>query len=278
MSPYSTRQLAKLLDMPAERIRALARTALVEPRRTPRGHLRFSFQDLVLLRAAKDLLSGNCNARRVWRALRSLGRQLGEGGSLSSIRMQLQGSELLATAGSTTWHAESGQTVLDFSRSGSAATVEPLATRAAARVARAACPEPRADEWFELGIALEQTGTAGEAEAAYRRALEIDPAHVDSRVNLGRLRHSAEALGEAEALYREALVLAPGHAIAHFNLGVVLEDRGALDEATKMYEHALRLDPTLAEAHYNLARLFELRGDEQAALRHLSSFKRLRKR
>jgi tetratricopeptide (TPR) repeat protein len=278
MSSYSTRQLAALLGMPAERIRALARTALVAPRRTPRGHLRFSFQDLVLLRTAKSLLNGNRNARRVWRALRSLGRQLGASRSLSSIRMQLQGSELLATAGRTTWHAESGQTVLDFSRAGSAATVEPLAPRAAARAGRAARREPSAEEWFELGIALEQTGTAGEAEAAYRRAFEIDPAHVDSRINLGRLRHAAEALEEAEALYREALGLAPGHAIVHFNLGVVLEDRGTLDEATKMYERALALDPTLAEAHYNLARLFELRGDERAALRHLSSFKRLQKR
>jgi tetratricopeptide (TPR) repeat protein len=274
MRAYSTRQLAALLGVQPHRVRAWARTGLVEPDRTPRGHLRFSFQDLVLLRTTKHLLTSERGARRTWRALRNVVRQLRGGRPLSSIRMRFEGAELLASAGSTTWDAESGQTLLDFSGD-SGADVAPLRRRVAEHARPTA---PTAQEWFDLGIALEETGGAPEAEAAYRQALSVDPSHIDSRINLGRLRHAAHALGEAEALYRQALNRDPAHAIAHFNLGVVLEDRGAYGEAIEMYKRALGLDATVREAHFNLARLYEQSGDKQAALRHLSSFKRLEDR
>jgi tetratricopeptide (TPR) repeat protein len=274
MRAYSTRQLAVLLDVQPNTVRAWARAGLVEPHRTPRGHLRFSFQDLVLLRTAKRLLDVEGNARRIWRAVRNLARQLRDGRPLCSIRMRFEGAELLATAGSRTWDAESGQTLLDFSRA-PAADVAPLRRDPSAPAQRT---QPTAEEWFELGIALEQTGAAADAETAYRQAILAEPPHVDSLVNLGRLRHAAQALSEAEVLYRQALGLAPEHAIAHFNLGVVLEDRGLIDVAMETYKRALNLDPTIGEAHFNLARLYELSGDDQSALRHLSSFKRLQDR
>lgn len=273
MRAYSTRQLASLLGVQPDRVRAWARTVRIEPDRTPRGHLRFSFQDLVLLRTAKHLLSAQQGARRTWRALRNLARQLGSGRPLSSIRVRFVGPELLASAGSTTWDPESGQTLLDFSRE-HGTKVAPLRRRAAPRAPR----QPTAEEWFELALALEQTGGAAEAEAAYRQAIAADPSHVDARINLGRLRHAAHVLGEAETWYRQALELDPDNAIAHFNLGVVLEDRGAFEDAIEMYKRALALDGTLGEAHFNLARLYEQSGDEQSALRHLSSFKRLEDR
>lgn len=273
MSAYSTRQLAALLDLPPKRIRALARAALLEPARDSRGHLLFSFQDLVLLRTAKALLNAHGSARRIRRAMRNLGLQLGEGKPLCSVRMHLQGSDLLATAGNTTWAPESGQTLFDFSHRREKGSVEPIATPAASA---AESSEPSAEEWFELGLALEQSGAVSDAEAAYRRAFAVDPAHVDSRINLGRLRHQARALEEAAGLYRQALALDPSHAIAHFNLGVVLEDGGEIEAAIETYQCAAALDPKLGEAHYNLARLFELRGDERSALRHLASFKRIK--
>ncbi len=274
MTPYSTRQLATLLEVRPERIRALARRAEVTPARDERGRLHFSFQDLVLLRTANDLARDAACPRRVWRALRSLGRQLRDGTPLSAIRMRIEGGRLLATSAQTTWVPESGQTLFDFARAGAPPKVEALSPRAAARAVR---QQPTAEEWFELGIALEQSGAEADAEAAYRQAFTTDPAHVDARINLGRLRHAAQALDEAESLYREALGLEPTHAVACFNLGVVLEDHGRLEDAAASYERALGLDPELAEAHYNLARLCELAGDERAALRHLASYRRLKR-
>src|SRR5690606_192386 len=102
MKAYSTREIAELLGMPPERIRALARAAFVNPQRDARGHLRFSFQDIVLLRTAQGLLSSDRNPRRVWRAMRTLGGQQHNGRPLSSVRMRLEGSDILVSAGNTT--------------------------------------------------------------------------------------------------------------------------------------------------------------------------------
>jgi len=276
MRAYSTREVAELLGVAPERVRALARTVIAEPARDERGRLRFSFQDIVLLRQAQGLLNGNGHPRRVWRAMRKLNRQL-HGRPLSSIRLRVEGKDVLVSASNTTWNPESGQTLFDFSvdRSQPATSVSLAERRSAALASRLA---KSADDWFELGIALESVGATLDAEAAYRNAFRVDPSHVDSRINLGRMRHAARALAEAETLYREAIALSPKHGIAHFNLGVVLEDKGSIDEAMREYHAALECEPPVAEAHFNLARLFEQRGDQRMALRHLASFKRLKDR
>lgn len=271
MKAYSTREVADLLGTTPERIRALARSALVDPSRDARGRLRFSFQDIVMLRTAQGLLRQRSGAKRVWRAIRTVGRQLHDR-PLSAIKMHLEGDEVLVSAGNTTWNPESGQTLFDFSGEVSAERVSLAEKRSAALASRLA---KSGEDWFELGVALESVGATLDAEAAYRNAFHVEPANVDSRINLGRLRHAARALDEAESLYRDALELCPRHGIALFNLGVVLEDKGAADEAMEAYRQALGCEPPVIEAHYNLARLYEERGDEQAALRHLASFKRL---
>ena len=274
MRAYSTREVADLLGTTPERVRALARTAVVNPQRDARGRLRFSFQDIVLLRAAQGLLKGNGSPRRVWRAMRTLGRQL-DGRPLSSIRMRVEGADLLVSASNTTWNPESGQTLFDFSQVSGADSVSLAEKRSSALASRLA---KTADEWFELGVALESVGATLDAEAAYRNAFRMDKAHVDSRINLGRMRHAAQALREAESLYRQAIAFCPGHGVAHFNLGVVLEDEGLIEEAMHMYQRALACEPPVPEAHFNIARLYEQRGDQRAAIRHLASFKRLKDR
>ncbi len=276
MRAYSTREVAELLGVAPERIRTLARTVLKGAARDPRGRLRFSFQDIVLLRQAQRLLSANRHRRRIWRAMRTLQQQC-DGRPLSSIKLRLEGANVLISSSNTTWNCESGQTQFDFSAGQSQPTTSvSLAERRSS--ARAAPLASSADDWFELGIALESDGETIDAEAAYRNALRVDTSHVDSRINLGRMRHAAGALEDAEALYREAIALSPQHGVAHFNLGVVLEDTGSTDDAMRQYQAALASDPPVAEAHFNLARLFELRGDQRAALRHLSSFKRMKDR
>ncbi|MFO7287579.1 MAG: tetratricopeptide repeat protein [Gammaproteobacteria bacterium] len=274
MKAYSTREVAELLGVAPARVRTLARSVIPEPARDERGRLRFSFQDIVMLRQAQGLLNGHEHPRRVWRVMRALRRQLG-GRPLSSIKMRVEGREVLVTASNTTWNPESGQTLFDFSSEPRAERVSLAERRSVALASRLA---KSADDWFELGVALESVGATLDAEAAYRNAFRVDKRHVDSRINLGRMRHAARALAEAEALYREALELEPGHGIAHFNLGVVLEDVGDIDGAMSEYRRALECDPPVPEAHFNLARLLEQRGDTREALRHLASFKRLKDR
>jgi tetratricopeptide (TPR) repeat protein len=272
MKAYSTREVADLLGLSVQRVRALVRAGIVTPQSTTAGHHSFSFQDLVLLRTAQGLEAANVPQRRVLRALKALAAQLPSDRPLSAMRVQIHGDRVTVRDNNTTWEPESGQTLLDFSIRELGEKVAPLARDAAQRALDVA---GNAEELFQAALESEQTGATTDAEAAYRRVLDATPDHVAARINLGRLRHVARALEEAERLYREALELEPSHPTARFNLGVVLEDRGATNEAIEEYREAVRLDPRVADVHYNLARLYQQVGDQQAAIRHFSRFKAL---
>ena len=140
--------------------------------------------------------------------------------------------------------------------------------------------------WLARGLELEERDPVA-AMACYRRALSKYPSYADAHINLGRLLHQQGDLAPAERHYRLALA-SEAAALPWFNLGVVLEDQERSDEAIAAYREALALDDTLGEAHLNLARLLDRRGrgaaasgaaaDLQAAVRHLSTYRRLRRR
>ena len=67
MKSYTTSDVARLLGLSAGRVRSLARAGVLSPDRGPRGALRFSFQDLVLLRTARALSEARLPARRIQR-------------------------------------------------------------------------------------------------------------------------------------------------------------------------------------------------------------------
>lgn len=69
-----------------------------------------------------------------------------------------------------------------------------------------------------LGIALKNTGNRIEAEAAYRRAIQIDPKYEEAYYNLGVLL-KGDRPSEAQTLFRSALELVPTYGIAYRELG-----------------------------------------------------------
>src|SRR5262249_5351312 len=60
---------------------------------------------------------------------------------------------------------------------------------------------------------------------------------------------------EAEACYRKAIELKPDYAEAHYNLGNSLAQQGDLSAAEACYRKALELRPDLAEPHCNLGQV-----------------------
>ncbi len=258
-----------MLGLPETRVRSFARAALVPTRRGPRGELRFSFHDLVLLRAASGLLSAKVPPRRVRRALARLREQLPEGHSLAAVRIFAAGDRVVVRDGRAVWQPDSGQALLDFGVSDLAERVSPLLRRAAGTASSLT-----AEGWYEWGCDLED-GAPEQAKEAYRRALELDPSHPGAHLNLGRLLHESGEPAAAEAHYRRALEARPGDAIAWFNLGVALEDRGHPEAALAAYERALAGDAGLADAHHNAARLCERLGRRSETLRHLGAYRRL---
>lgn len=192
---------------------------------------------------------------------------------MTAVRIGVEGSRIVAEDGTRRWQPESGQGLLDFSAAVLADEPVPE-VRGAFLKADSAEPGFSAEDWFEWGCELE-TGSPAEAIAAYRKALELDPACSDAHVNLGRLLHESGDASGAAAHYESALESRPDNAVAEFNLGVALEDLRKLPEALLAYQRAVRLDPENADAHFNAASLAEKLGRSAEALQHLRTYRKL---
>jgi tetratricopeptide (TPR) repeat protein len=266
MSEFGVRDVERMLGMPRSAVLALVHAGFVSPQRGPRREYRFSFQDLIVLRAARALRAAKVPARRITRSLRKLRAELPESVPLSGLRISAVGDRVVVREGAAQWQADSGQYVL--------ALDVKVADGALSVLERAPQRREGPDDWFRRGLAAESESAAAGREA-YERALELEPGHAAARANLGRLLHEAGNLGAAEHVYREGLRRAPDDATLRFNLGVLLDDAGRRDEAIAAYEAALRIDPRFADCHYNLALAHEAAGNERGAIRHMAEYRRL---
>lgn len=244
----------------------------------------FSFQDIALLRSARELLDAEVPARKVRQTLEALRAHLPPERPLSAVNLTARGGRVVVREDSKAWEADTGQLELGLGTppAGSGtdaggASPEPPSREAPAGAtlwAERTLAGVDADALFDAALDMEATEPV-RALAAYRRVIQVDPRHGDAHLNLGRLLHERGALDQAEREYRAAAELDPGNARAHYNLGVVLEDLGRPDKAVEAYSAALALDPDLGAAHFNLSRLLEAEGRPQEALRHLASYKRI---
>jgi len=110
-----------------------------------------------------------------------------------------------------------------------------------------------ADIHNNLGNILKEQGRPEEAEAAYRRAIELAPGHVEALNNLGVLLKSRGELEEALAWFEAALRQVPSHPGAQRNLVATLTRLGRLDEAVEAARRAVDLGPDQSEAFRNLS-------------------------
>ena len=87
--------------------------------------------------------------------------------------------------------------------------------------------------------------------------------------NLGEGRLASGEVGEAEDAFRQAVESDPRSATAHYSLGYLYQLRGKLPESIHEYTRALEIDPYKAEAFANLAAAYSKIGDVNAALKAL---------
>lgn len=99
------------------------------------------------------------------------------------------------------------------------------------------------------GIALAQQNEFGKAEAAYKRAIELDPNVAMYYYNLGNLytkwRHPQQAL----AALNKAKALAPRNMAVRQNLGYTMCQFNLFSDAVTEFREMLDMDP-----HWNMAR------------------------
>ncbi len=266
MAGYGTREVATLLGLTPAQIRSCVSAGFLTPARGAGRAFRFSFQDLLVLRSARELLDARIPPQRVRRAMKALRAQLGDR-PLTGVRLSAEGDQVVVRDGAARWQPESGQSVFDFGVDEIARRVGPLLAEAAAQPSGFT-----AEDFYAWAVDLEDVAP-DQAREAYGRALEREPDHAGALVNLGRLLQEAGAAAAAEAHYRRALAAHPDDDTAAFNLGVVLEDLGRPNEALEAYERAIALNESLADAYFNAARLCEEFGQKPAALRYLKRYR-----
>jgi tetratricopeptide (TPR) repeat protein len=120
------------------------------------------------------------------------------------------------------------------------------------------CPEC----YSNIGANYAQKKDWAQAEASYKKAIEIDPNAADAYNGLANVYNAQKKFdlaAEASAQAMKIASAAPGaggaagggaNASAMFNQGVILWNAGKIPDAKKQFEEAVKADPKLADAHY----------------------------
>lgn len=269
---YSVGDVERLLRLSRSTIRGLINTGFVRPARGTRREYRFSFQDLIVLRAARSLLQSKISQRRVRRSLEDLRRHLPETMPLSGLSICAVGDRVVVREGKSRWQVDDGQYVLGLDVSVEDGMLHVVDRRE--EPAAPPAPEPQDTDWFAKALQLESVDRRA-ALGAYERAVKLDADNSAAWTNWGRLLHEQGQLQQAEEIYRRALEHCGADPVLMFNFGVLLEDMGRTGAAVEAYRTAIGEDPNLADCHYNLARLYESLGKPQHAIRHLGQYRRL---
>ncbi|MCC6994489.1 MAG: tetratricopeptide repeat protein [Deltaproteobacteria bacterium] len=274
---YTSAEVARLLEVSPAQVRGLVRAGFLAPARGPRGEMRFSFQDLVLMRTARALLAAEVPARRVRAALKQLRAKLPAGRPLSGLSIEALGGTVVVRDGHVVWQPESGQALFDFGRAGAAPEPGRAGGGAAragggkgvvvstlqARVRRAVAAAETAEAAADAELEAERLAAEGAAAAALLEAAGLVPGgpvlgdelpeagDIDGWYARGLDLERTAPAGAREA-YARVLELDGEHLDALVNLGRLEHEAGHLTAAEKLYRRALALSPGDATAAFNL--------------------------
>ncbi|MEO8275945.1 MAG: tetratricopeptide repeat protein [Thermoanaerobaculia bacterium] len=103
----------------------------------------------------------------------------------------------------------------------------------------------------DLGSLLVLAGDNTGAEAAYRRAIEIDSANGAAHFNLGLLLQKLEDRRGALKEFKRTLSSEPRNAWAHYQIGTIYDHWGLDSAAKRAYARAIAIDPNLGNPAVN---------------------------
>ncbi len=269
---YSLGDASRVLGIPRDRLRYWSRSELIQPSYMLGRRRYYTFRDLLALRVASSLLKKDVPLQRVRECLRALQHELPDVvHPLAELRVVADGRALVVKSDDGNYEPDTGQYVMDFGVHHVGTKVRQLRSGDAAKDHR-----QLAYEQYLRGCSLDETeATMGEAEAAYLRAIKLDPALSNAYTNLGNLRFRKGLLEEAEELYRHALRVDPVQPEAAYNLGFLCFERGETSEAVRFFQHAIDHDPMFADAHFNLAMAYEESDTPGKARDHWSTYLQL---
>jgi tetratricopeptide (TPR) repeat protein len=277
-SEYGFAAAARIVGLSESKLRYWSQSGFVGPSLRRAGRQVYSFQDLVSVRAAKELVDRGFQPAQIRKALEQVRTKLPTvDRPLAKLRVTWDGSSLSVVEDGVTFEV-SGQRRFDFGLSDLAArATEVCALSAAPSAPEKTASEPAtivgAYELFSKGLAMEalpeQTATA---EACYRQALEHDPGLAAAHTNLGGLAFRRGDLSLARIEFEAALALDPEQPEARYNLAGLLYQQGESERAASELRRVVQQSPWFADAHYNLATVLEKLGSKRQAAEHLHCY------
>jgi DNA-binding winged helix-turn-helix (wHTH) protein/TolB-like protein/Tfp pilus assembly protein PilF len=107
------------------------------------------------------------------------------------------------------------------------------------------------------------------AQAAYERALAIQPSQLDAQIFLANLLIDTGKVEQAMPLLRDALKTNPNHAGVHWELGYAYRFAGMLSESVAESELARQLDPLVKASNGSVLNTYLYLGEYDKFLRSL---------
>jgi tetratricopeptide (TPR) repeat protein len=266
---FTRREVAKLLGVPEQRLRSLEKADIVAPSGHRGSKRAYTFQDLIALRATRELLAQQVRLRDVARAIGALRETLPKvTRPLQELRIVGDGRRVIVRSDTGSFEPVTGQMVLDFQvqslRDDVVRVLRPETNASRARTAY--------DTYVQASALDEDPATYDQAEELYARAIRLDPSLAIAYTNLGNIRFRRGDEAAAENLYRRAIEVDPRQPEAHYNLGYVMLERGDATGASQFFERAIEGDPRFADAHFNLAMAFEQMNERTRARAHWKKY------
>jgi len=273
---YTFAGAAKILDIGESKLRYWAQTGFVGPSAKRAGKPVFTFQDLVSIKAAKELVDRGFNAAKIRKALDSVRATLPQvDRPLDRIRVAFDGDRLVVVDEGGAYET-TGQKVFDFGLAELRTSAERVTDmRPKAPAPDGAAVKRTAYDWFAEGTLCESSGAPdadARAERCYQQALVLDAGLAAAHTNLGGLAHRRGDAVLARAAFERALALDPDQVEARFNLANLILEGGDLELAVAEYRLVLQIAPDFADAHYNLGLLLAKVGGAAQAKQHLERY------
>ena len=262
---YTFGAVAEILGISESKLRYWSQSGFVGPSVRHAGKQVFSFQDLVSVKAAKELVERGFSTAQIRKALETVRVALpGVDRPLDRFRVAFDGDALVVVDEGAAFEL-SGQRVFDFG-------LGELAARAAPEATPLARAQGTPYDSFLEGLRHEETGDDGKAEACYRRALDSDGGLAAAHTNLGAIAHRRGDVEGARRAFEAALGCDPDQPEARYNLASLLYEAGEVEVAVAELRRVVQSAPSFADAHYNLATALERLGSKRQAREHLERY------
>lgn len=121
-----------------------------------------------------------------------------------------------------------------------------------------------------LGDAYTQTKNLSKAEAAYRKAADLEPSELSHQRGLGQTLLAEEKYPEALKVYQRLSDLMPDDADIYLRLAQIYRELHQMDKAEETLVKARQFSPGSLDVMYNEAMLYEAQGRYDDAIRVLS--------